>query len=140
MIEMTIEEFEEFTRGYVIVELLLEFGDDKSPILEGTNDTWMSFCSAGTHTEEEIKEAVFEEDWESIFAENGMEIEPGECYYAKVLYKTCRDSDDYRSWIYYEGIEYFVCYNIKDVFIEKIDKTPLLEGDKTELTFDNLFS
>jgi hypothetical protein len=137
---MTIDEFEEFTRGYVIVELLLEFGDDKSPILEGTSESWMPFCSAGPHNEEDLKDAVFEEDWESIFEENGMEIEPGECYYAKVLYKTCRDSDDYRSWIYYEGLEYFVCYSIKDVSIEKIDKTPLLEGDKTNLTFDNLFN
>jgi len=137
--EMTIEEFEEFTRGYVIVELLLEFGDDKSPILEEA-DSWMSFCSAGPHTEKEIKEAVFEEDWESIFAENGMEIEPGEFYYAKVLYKTCRDSDDYRYWIYYEGIEYFVCYTIKDAFIEKIDKDPFPEENDQESIFDNLFN
>ncbi len=134
---MTIEEFEELTWGYLLVELFLEFNENKSPILEESNDLWLSFCS-NPHRVEDLKDSVLNEDWESIFEENGMKIEKGESYYVKVLYKECKDSDDYRYWIYYEGIDYFVSYNINDVSIEKMDNTPLSEEDK-ELTLGNLF-
>ena len=136
---MTVDEFEELTEGYLLVELFLEFNENNSPILEGSDKPWLSFCSEPHSVDGDLEDSVLNEDWETIFEENEMKIEPGESYYVKVLYKKCKDSDDYRSWIYYEVSDCFVSYNIKEVSIEKMDNTPLLDEGEMDLTFYNLF-
>ena len=126
---MTIEEFRELNSKYLFTEYFIQFNEDLVPsfneeeiVQAGGIFTWG----------DELKDAILNEDWESIFKSQEMEIIPGEEYYVEVLYTRIKDGDGYRTWYYLEAEEIFVALQISDVSIQHMEKW----GIENEVNFD----
>ena len=130
---MTIEEFRKLNSKYLFTEYFIQFNEDLVPsfnedeiVQAGGIFTWG----------DELKDAILNEDWESIFKSQEMEIIPGEEYYVEVLYTRIKDGDGYQTWYYLEAEEIFVALQISDVSVQHLQKEWVENGVNFEPNFE----